>query len=560
MKKVFFKNIFLALLVTLAVSCQDDYLNKFPIDKPASSTFLQTETELEMAVNGAYRNLWSEGLGGYNMPFESMLDCATDIGWERSVVSWQELGNGKVDPNNEVVKRIWEICYTGIQRCNYIIKNTSRIENVTDKNKVNRNVAEVRFLRAYWYHHLVEMFGDVPLVTEPLELSESMVTRTAKDKVYDFILTEMEEISTILPEKFPTAADNGRVTKGAALALKAKVALYSGKFDVASNAAKRVMDAGTYSLDANYDGLFIKSKQDVSKEIMFKIPYLWGVTVYNIPQGLNTRNGKGYSAKIPNQAMIDSYLCKDGLTIDKSPLFNPQKPYLNRDPRLNFSCVVPGSVFDGYQFETHKDSLKCWNYNTTPATRVANQDATNPYASFSGYCWRKYTNMENPEYLTRSETAYVLIRYAEVLLTYAEAKIEVNQIDQSVYDAINLVRKRVSMPTLTTGKTQAELRTIVRMERKVEFAFEGKRLYDIRRWKIAEQVLSGNLLGRIPKGILASAPAIDANGTPSYNNVSNMDQMRVVEVRMFDKNKNYLWPIPQIEVSVNPKLGQNPGY
>jgi hypothetical protein len=168
--------------------------------------------------------------------------------------------------------------------------------------------------------------------------------------------------------------------------------------------------------------------------------------------------------------------------------------------------------------------------------------------------------MENPEYLTRSETAYVLIRYAEVLLTYAEAKIEANQIDQSVYDAINVVRTRAGMPTIATGKTQAELRTIVRMERKVEFAFEGKRLYDIRRWKIAEQVLSGNLLGRIPKGILASAPAIDANGTPSYATVSNMDQMRVVEVRMFDKNKNYLWPIPQIEVSVNPKLGQNPGY
>src|SRR5690606_30208385 len=161
------------------------------------------------------------------------------------------------------------------------------------------------------------------------------------------------------------------------------------------------------------------------------------------------------------------------------------KPFENRDPRLHYTCAVPGSIFHGYQFETHRDSLKCWNYNVNPPARVPNQDATNPYASFSGYCWRKYANMENPDYLTRSETGIIVLRYAEVLLNYAEAKIESNDIDQSVYDAINLVRSRVDMPEVSAGKSQAELRSIVRIERKSEFAFEGLRLYDIRRWKIA---------------------------------------------------------------------------
>lgn len=558
MKKIIFKRIFLVLLIVITVSCQDDYLNKYPIDTPSSSTFLQTDAELEMAVNGAYRNLWSGY--NYNMSIEAMLDCVSDIGWDRAEAPWQELGNGKLDANNSINLTAWISFYRGIERCNFLIENSSRIKEITNQARVNQNIAEARFLRAYWYHHLVEMYGDVPLVTTPLELSESMIAKTAKSEIYDFILTELEEASAVLPEKYTASADIGRATKGAALALKARVALYAGRWDVAIDASKRVIDAETYSLDANYEGLFIKSKQDVSKEIIFKISYLEGVYTHRIPQGVNTRMGKGYSSKIPTQSLVDSYLCTDGLPIDQSPLYDPLQPFENRDPRLNYTCVIPGSVFAGYQFETHKDSVTCWNYNVNPRARVANQDATNAYASFSGYCWRKYTNMEIASYLTSSETGIILIRFAEVLLTYSEAKIEANQIDQSVYDAINLVRNRVGMPAITTGKTQAELRSIVRIERKSELAFEGKRLYDIRRWKIAEQVMTGNLLGRIPRGLLASAPAIDENGSPSYDNVSNKDQMRIIEVRQFDKNKNYLWPIPRIEIDVNDKLIQNLGY
>ncbi len=561
MKNKILKTIYAIVITAVLLSCDENYLDKYPIDKPSSSTFLKTETELEMAVVGAYRNLWFNNSGfGYSMALETMLDCTSDIGWERGEATWQELGNGKMDANNSVNRVIWTNCYIGIQRCNMITQNVSRIENVTDQAKVDRNVAEARFLRAYWYNHLVQLYGNVPLVTTPLELSESMVPKTSKEQVYDFILTELEEASASLPESYTVSDEIGRVTKGAALALKARVALYAGRWAVAIDAAKRVMDSGMFSLDDDYEGLFIKSKQLTSNEIIFDISYLTGNWSHALPQAVNTRMGRGYSSKIPTQALIDSYLCTDGLPIDQSPLFDPEKPYENRDPRLHYTCVVPGSVFDGYQFETHRDSLKCWNYRVDPPVRVANQDATNPYASFSGYCWRKYTNMENPEYLTRSETSIILLRYAEVLLNYAEAKIEANDIDQSVYDAINLIRERVDMPTISTGKSQAELRSIVRIERKSEFAFEGTRLYDIRRWGIAEQVLEGELLGRIPRGLLASAPEIDENGTPSYENVSNKAEMRVIEIRLFDANKNNLWPIPQIEIDVNENLVQNPGY
>ena len=557
MKRITYISLF-TLLVVFSSSCSG-YLDKYPIDKPASSTFLKSEVELDLAVVGAYQRLWN-GYGGYSLPFEIMLDCTTDIAWERADASWQELGNGKVDPNNWVVGNVWTSMYDGVQRCNFIIQNVNRIENITNQTRVDQNVAQARFLRAYWYHHLIEMFGDVPLVTTLLDLSTSYVPRDPKEDIYDFILDELEDCSDILPVKYTDAKDVEKVTKGTALALKSTVALYAGRWSVAADAAKRVMELGQYELEDNYGHLFIKSKQDVSKEILFKINYLAGTRNHSFPGGVNTRMGKGYSSKVPNQALIDSYLCIDGLPIDQSPLYNPKKPFENRDPRMYETCVVPGMIFAGYQFESHKDSLLCWNYNTNPPTRVANQDATNPYATFSGYCWKKYTDMEDPNYLNRSNTAFLLLRYAEVLLTYAEAKIELNQIDNSVYAAINEVRERVGMPGIGTNLTQDQLRGIVRTERKIELALEGKRLYDIRRWKIAEEVLKGNLLGRVQKGLLASAPDIDENGSPSYDNVTNKGDMRVIEIRLFDNKKNYLWPIPQIEINVNRNLKQNAGY
>ena len=162
MKRITYISLF-TLLVVFSSSCSG-YLDKYPIDKPASSTFLKSEVELDLAVVGAYQRLWN-GYGGYSLPFEIMLDCTTDIAWERADASWQELGNGKVDPNNWVVGNVWTSMYDGIQRCNFIIQHVNRIENITNQTRVDQNVAQARFLRAYWYHHLIEMFGDVPLVT-----------------------------------------------------------------------------------------------------------------------------------------------------------------------------------------------------------------------------------------------------------------------------------------------------------------------------------------------------------------------------------------------------------
>ncbi|MGN6294154.1 MAG: RagB/SusD family nutrient uptake outer membrane protein, partial [Chitinophagaceae bacterium] len=170
-------------------------------------------------------------------------------------------------------------------------------------------------------------------------------------------------------------------------------------------------------------------------------------------------------------------------------------------------------------------------------------------------------SLELPQYVTQSELNFMFIRYAEVLLTYAEAKIELNEIDQSVFDAINAVRGRatVGMPAVTGG-SQEELRKLIRYERTVELAMEGHRLFDLRRWKYAEHVLPGNLLGRKKKAFYNNpvVPQIDEYGKSHYPNET--DLFNVIGVNVFDASKHYYWPIPQKEIDLNKSLTQNKGY
>lgn len=551
-------NIFFVLLVFISFSsCSKSFLDKEPLDNPSTSTFLQSEEEMELAINGVYASLWYSI--NYGIPIEQHLDLASDIGWSRAFVDFQFLGNGEVDPNNSVILDIWKHFYSGIESANYVLEKAVGISDVRNQARFDQLMSEAKFIRAYYYYHLTEMFGDVPYVTKELSLANSHLGKTSKSSIVDSLLADLEEAAQYLPISYSKPEETGRVTKGAALALKSRIALFNARWDIAIDASRRVMELD-YSLDNDYSALYLKENQVNSEEIILLLNYKQGAITHEAPQWVGSRMSSGYAGLIPTQDMIDSYLSIDGLTIDKSPLYNPMRPYENRDPRLNFSVVVPGAVFNGYQYETHKDSLLCWNYNVVPPIRVANQDATNPYASFSGYCWRKYSDKRDPTYQSRSETGIILIRYAEVLLNYAEAKVEANEIDQSVYDAINQIRQRVQMPEITEVQTQLALRSIVRMERKSELAFEGLRLYDIRRWRMAEHVLDGPLYGRIPTGLLNSAPVIDENGTPDYSRVSNKNDMKIIETKKFDKAKNYVWPIPQYEIDINDAVKQNDGY
>jgi hypothetical protein len=548
-------------VILCASSCQKDYLDKVPLNGPSSSSFYSNEDELKLGLVGCYKSI-NFNINGEPRTWISILDMTSDIGWNRSSSDVQTMGNGSLTSQTKAITQLFTGFYEGIGRCNFLLDHIDDLKSKISAATYAQTKAEARFIRALNYHYLAEMFGGVPLVTKVLKLEELQVAKSTKAQVTDFVMAEMDEAAKDLPNTYGSLdAQHGRATKSAALAIKARTALYNGKFAEAAIAAKAVMDLKQYKLDTSFPKLFNYDGQ-ASPEIILSLQFLKGIITQNIPNYYGSRLGGGVSNEVPPQSMVDSYECTDGLTIDKSPLFNPAKPFLNRDPRLGYSIVLPSSVYFDVQFETHPDSLKVWNYAVTPAVRINNTDATNAFATFSGYLWRKYTDIRDKADDTHSDINIILIRYAEVLLIYAEAKIEANQIDQSVYDAINEVRQRVGvgMPPITGVKTQAELRSIVRRERKCELAVEGLRLFDIRRWKIAEQVMKGPLLGRIKTAFLSNAPTIDANGTPDYTNVTNRSQMRLIENRNFNPARDYLWPLPNIEVLTNKSLVQNPNW
>lgn len=535
------------------------YLEREPLDGPPDQDFFTNAEELMLAVNGCYEALNYQPTGSNLMPLALTADNCTDISWDRNNSALQQIGNGSHDSYNGTAVSVWTAAYKDIARCNFLLDNIDKVKDRVTPALYARAKAEARFIRAYNYHYLVELFGDVPLVTKSLTLAEAQLPRTGKEKVVDFILTELEEAAPDLPVTYD-AIDYGRATRGAALAIRARTALYNKRWDIAADAAKAVMNLNVYSLHPDFGELFAYAGKN-SKEAIFVLTYLKGVMTFN-PSNFYSRLGGGASNKVPGQALIDSYLCTDGLPIDQSPLYDPQHPFANRDPRLGYTVALPGSVFLNYTFETHQDSTMTFNYNTPTPTRVANLDATHAFATYTGYCWRKYTDIADKADNTHSEISTILIRFAEVLLIYAEAKIEADEIDQSVYDAIDAVRQRpgVNMPPVPAGSTQAALRSVVRRERKYELANEGLRLFDIRRWGIAEQVMKGTFYGRVPDGYLATAPAIDENGTPDYANVPDKAALRVVETRMFNPKRDYLWPIPNIEILTDKKMTQNPGY
>jgi hypothetical protein len=553
--------IFTILPLLLALASCEDYLDRAPLDVPSDDTFFANETELEMAVTGVYNRLWYNTTEG--IPYMLSFDFASDDGWDRNGGSLQALGRGEQNSDNAYTNGIWSHFYRAIGRVNFIVSSAPQLADQMDSEKYNRLVGEARFLRAYFYSYLSELYGDVPLITGTLSLSESQTPRTAKAEVVDFIISELDEIAGQLPSSMDT---KDRVTRGAALALKSRVALWNERWQEAASASKQLMDEEGYEIDADYEGLFLFGSEN-SPEIILQVQYLRGVQTHNLPRNFLSRMALGHSNKKPPQDMVDTYDCIDGLPIDESPLFDPQNPFENRDPRLEYTLVVPGSRLVNYIFDTNPEVEQVLDFSQDPPVLVENIEADHAYASFTGYLYRKHVDPANyPTDVSASEQNLNLFRLTEVLLNYVEAKVELNELDGSVYEAINAIRTRpsVNMPPILPGKSQEELRNIVRKERRHEMGMEGLRYFDIRRWRIAHEVVPGPLRGRVNRysggGWLNEPPAIDEIGTPSYDNISNANEMVVIETRSFNPERDYLWPIPRIELETNPSLTQNPGY
>ncbi|RTE54028.1 RagB/SusD family nutrient uptake outer membrane protein [Arenibacter aquaticus] len=506
--------IFSLLILGLAISsCDSDFLDKQPSSQLSSEGFWTTEQDAQLALTGVYSNLQSnliaiKGERAWPPSIKPNWDALTDDAYQTFNYGFREIIDGTFSPttggNNGAILQLYRICYKGIQTCNFFLANIDQVENV-ETSKLNQWKAEASFIRAFFYYYLATTYGDVPLRLESTTLDNQELPKSTAEEVFAQIEADLIFAASNLPEAPYT---NGRVVKGSANALLARTYLYQNKYGQAAAAAKEVMDEGNFQLADDYSSLFVDSGQAGNPEIIFSTIYTNAPGEVQ-PWGTEVMLGFWGTLK-PTEQFVDSFEAIDGLPIDESPEYDPENPLENRDPRLT-QIVQEGE----------------WNPEIEQKT-------------LSGYGLLKWTTPETRASLVQNSTEatdYVHIRYADVLLMYAEGKIEDGDIDSSVLDAINQVRARAygvavsdtdNYPEITTTSAN-ELREIVRNERRYELSFEGLRYFDLKRWGIAEEVLNGFY-----------DPQVASN-------------------RVF-LPKHYKWPLPQSAIDKNNALDQNPDY
>ncbi|MDD2437361.1 MAG: RagB/SusD family nutrient uptake outer membrane protein [Massilibacteroides sp.] len=581
------KKIISAVLLCSIIFTRCD-IERLPLNGPTAATFPASEEEAMMGLYAAYKGLTL--LDASSTPLPHVMDNITDIGYARPGTNYSSPITSSLTTDNALIGKPWETHYKTIARCHLVLDHLENIKSEMTDDRYRQIEAELRFIRAYCYSLLVELYGDVPLVLKTLDLDNSDLPRTPKDKIQQWIIDEMDQIADNLPAS-QSAYGNVRAGRVAAYMLKARVALYSEKYKEASAAAHKALELseGIFELtpfDKSIDycnqthevgepectNIYGYDGYATSKEWIWIMEYnqLISGNTHNQGYYMGSRLGRGCCYWGPTQNLIDSFQDKDGNPIDKSTIYDAENPFKNRDPRMDMYCARPHSRLMGIQFEPNTSFKKVNNYwnvingqSTTPSS-ISNTDATNAYRSFSGYLWRKHT--DNKDYETNSSKGVSdlnvgIFRYAELLLLYAEAKIEANEIDASVYEAINKIRLRAKMPVLPNNLTQQELRTALRYERKIELCNDGVRWYDLRRWGIASEVMNGYIyLNRAAepwtKDVLIG---IDENYSPKYNHVIATKYFNTQEV-VYKESKDKLWPVPQSEIDANKNLVQNPGY
>ncbi len=562
------------LLIGISIgffSCENMDLD--PLSSLSTSNWYKTVDEVEKGVNEAWRmgEGWQKDYWSDESIFENFTD---DANWRYDQGIYK---TGQLNSEEEYIGRKWDAYYQLISRMNNVLKAAETLkENGETSEKLAQLIGEIHFFRAYAYAQLVFHWGDVPLIKENLTIEEGMsLGRTPKNEVTKFVYDEYDLAANALPKSYDGI---DRVTKGAALALKARFALYMGDYPLAETAAKQVMDLGVYSLYPDYGELFQPATKN-TEESIFEIPRTLEnqLPSWNYLMGIITRNNGGWNAVNPTWSLFASYTCTDGLTIDKSPLFDPKNPFKNRDPRCAATIVEFGTRHLGFIYQPHPDSVTCWSFFQN--ARVPNIDCRTVkyWASLNALSWKKSYNESWITNGWRANNPEIISRYADVLLIYAEARIEQNKIDQSTLDAINTVRARAyhadksqtNKYPAVTEKDQAKLRAILRTERRVEFAFENYyRMNDLIRWRYNEIVFNEKLylppldVNNWDRSIWfwPFAPKInETTGLPDFSNLWATGKYELVCTFVWN-NRQYLWPIPSTEVKINPNMKQNPGY
>jgi hypothetical protein len=582
----------LALLLLLGATGCSDVLDVTPKDQfPDQAVF--TDPNLAQAfLNDMYQGL---GHGLYEIMLASMTDethFIHDYNTSKIVQATITSSDRGALDDGRFAHFNWGPTYSRIRQTNVFL---SHIDPAPFDSALKRRMkGEAFFLRAYFYHNLMRMYGGVPIITKVYGLNEDyQVARNSFQETVAFIAANADSAAALLPLSY-SGVDVGRATKGAALALKARVLLYaasdlynvnpSGKpengyttpqdrtalWRAAKDAAKAVMDLGIYGLfrpspanaqeaAKNYGDLFL---QTMSEEVILSRFFLstrgdgYNPGLHNGPNGYHTWGGN-----TPIQNLIDDYRMADGSKFDWSNPAHAAAPYANRDPRFYASIA-----YDGTPWRPRPDDVKgldpvgiiqTFRALTLPDNSVVagldtrDSPVENWNGAYSGYYIRKFIDPSINAQFTKEQVPWIFFRYAEILLNYAEASIELNELTDAV-NALNQIRIRAGMPPFSAALGQAALREEYRNERRVEMAFEEQRFFDVRRWMTAPQVLS-----KVAGGINIFLDGSSRTDRTTWHNYRYV--VDTVQTRAWD-DKMYFMPIRFDELNRNSLLKQNPGY
>lgn len=536
-------SIILVLIILIFPGCQKDFLEQAPKTSISEQIFWRHQADAYQALTGVY-SVYAEKGGERIQGFgKSFVWLSSWAGYS----SWRNFGHSRgvvVEPSSPIPPLMWRLGYQSISRANYFLENIGKVN--MDETEKKSMIAEVRFLRAFSLFWLNQWFGDIPLVTKVLTFNEAnSILQTPSAQVRAFILDELGEIATDLPVKHPES-QSGRIEKGAAMALKGRLLMAEKRWQEAAGIYADIMNLNRYSIDPRWKELF-QVQGDNNSEAIFVIKY------HESEQGgeamsqhtMRSSLYGGFNACNLFKHFVDEFRMTDGLRIEDSPLFDPDNPYDNRDPRLyktmliaDYSVVpIDGKIFKG-----------------DPATIVLTGQTG---ANISGYLLQKWWDWAYKGTRTRYGGDYMHIRYPEVLLGRLESEMEAGTtVTQTLLDnTINLIRQRaeIDMPPVLMSDfaNNEELKKIIINERWVELACEGGIHYFdlLRTGKLVEEA------GQVIKGMRMT------NDPENYTGLYNIDDEGYLIIGTITVDPhNVLWPIPLTELDVNPNLKQNPGY
>ena len=579
MKKII---IYLATMLLAAMTFTGCYdLETYPGDKVNEGTFYKTGDHAHQGLMGIYGMLRLNEAYGYQFCFDHLGDIAYGYNYYMMFLATYTDRDGTIQAH-------WQTFYDGIHRVNTFIRSVKGMRGIITDEQINEYVAEAKFLRAMFYFSLTDLFGGVPYYDESTNVNEEFMNlkqpRSSLEEVRAHILEDLDEAIKYLPVEH-AASEYGRATKGAAYALRGKVHLYDKEWQSAINDFEEIVYNKSnnygYALDDDYARVFKLYNGAKSPETVFSIQNKSGVgTEYGMQiqalMGCRGAYGSCWNNTVPSTQLVDMYEFKDGRPFNWDEIFpgyNAMTPeqrkellsvemdgsgtivglreadtakilsaYTCRDPRLMATVIVPYSHYMGnIGRTTNVDLIFALDHNLAGN---ANGGTIQNNAGWVSYLYRKFVTEgdQGDAISNRLHTpfAFPLIRFADVLLMLSEAYNEAGQLDKAVTE-FNKVRARVGMPGLNSGpawmvvSNKEQMAERIRKERAVEFAGEGLRFSDLRRWgyEIAHKTLN-------------NVDAVNIYGEPIYTHLFT--------------ERDMLWPIPGVERERNKELTQNPGW